>query len=76
MVAWRVLQVAADGVAQAEVNLKELSDKFHGGPATFSDLLEAEALRQTALERQVDARGDYWQKRSAYMRAIGAEAAR
>jgi hypothetical protein len=35
--------------------------------------LEAQVLRQQAVDHQVDARGDYWLKRSAYLRAVARE---
>lgn len=75
---WDELQTAYDvttlselAVQQAEVNLKEVSDRHASGLVTFSDVLEAQVLRQQALDKQIDARSDYQLKRAAYLRAIG-----
>lgn len=71
--AWNAVQVSEEAVAQAEVNLKEVSDQQASGLVNFSDVLEAQVLRQQALSRRMDALGDYWLKRSAYFRAIARE---
>jgi outer membrane protein TolC len=73
VVAWNASQVAQEAIAQADVNLKEESDRYSSGLVTFSDVLEAQVLRQQALDHQVDGRGDYWLKRSAYLRAVARE---
>ena len=73
LIAWDAAQVSGEAIAQADVNLNEESDRYQGGLITFSDVLEAQVLRQQALEHQVDARGDYWLKRSAYLRAVARE---
>jgi outer membrane protein TolC len=73
VVAWNASQVSQEAIAQSDVNLKEESDRYNSGLVTFSDVLEAQVLRQQALDHQVDGRGDYWLKRSAYLRAIAQE---
>jgi len=73
VVAWNASQVAQEAIAQADVNLKEESDRYSSGLVTFSDVLEAQVLRQQALDHQVDGHGDYWLKRSAYLRAVARE---
>ncbi|MBI4885959.1 MAG: efflux RND transporter permease subunit [Acidobacteria bacterium] len=73
MTAWLASRVADLGVQQATVNLKEASDRSAGGLATLSDLLEAQVLHRQALDRQTDARVDYWLARSAFLRAMGAD---
>ncbi len=70
--AWLAAKVADEAVAQSEVNLREETDSQVNGMATFSDVLDAQVLRHQALDRRMDARADYWEKRSAYLRAIGA----
>ncbi len=70
---WIAVQVADAAVAQAEVNLNEESDRHENGLVTLSDLLEAQVLHHQALEQRIDARSDFWLKRSAYLRAIGTE---
>ena len=69
--AWRMVAVSELTVEQAETNLTEVSDQHRNGLVPFSDLLEAQALRQQALDKQLDARSEYWLKRSAFLRAAG-----
>jgi multidrug efflux pump subunit AcrB/outer membrane protein TolC len=68
--AWKGSAVADSAVEQADVNLKEETDRHASGLVSFSDLLEAQVLRQQTLDRRIDSRSDYWLKRSAYLRAI------
>jgi multidrug efflux pump subunit AcrB/outer membrane protein TolC len=68
--AWSAARVSDEAVEQSEVNVKEESDRHASGLVTFSDVLEAHVLRQQALNRRVDARGEYWLKRSAFLRAV------
>ncbi len=70
--AWRSNEVANEAVDQADVNLAEVSDRYRNGLVTFSDLLEAQVLRQKATDSRIDARADYWLKRAAYLRAVAA----
>jgi outer membrane protein TolC/preprotein translocase subunit SecF len=72
-IAWQSVQVADRSVEQAEVNVREVSDRYSAGLVPFSDLLEAQVLRQQALDRRTDARVDFWLRRSAYLRSIGGE---
>lgn len=72
--AWQSSKVAASAVEQSEVNVREVSDRHNSGLVPLSDLLEAQALRQQALDQQIDNRGEYWLKRSAFLRAVGMEA--
>ena len=53
------------------MNVREETDKQANGMATYSDVLEAQVLRHQAQDRMMDARSDYWIKRSAYLRSIG-----
>jgi outer membrane protein TolC/preprotein translocase subunit SecF len=71
--AWLATQVSERAVEQAEVNLTEESDRHANGLVSFSDLLEAQVLRQQTIDRRIDLRSDYWLKRSAYLRAIAEE---
>lgn len=68
--AWHATQVSESALAQAEVNLVEETDRHTSGLVSFSGLLEAQVLRQQALDRRIDLRSEYWLKRSAYLRAI------
>lgn len=71
--AWSAAQVAQAGVEQANVNLAEERDGYDSGLEEFSDLLEAQTLLHAASDRRIDARITFTLKRSAYLRAIGAE---
>jgi multidrug efflux pump subunit AcrB/outer membrane protein TolC len=77
-VAWNALQVAEQAIQQADVNVKEVSDRYTNGLVPFSDLLEAQVLRQQALDRRIDVLVDNWVERTAYLSSIAAgnEAAR
>jgi outer membrane protein TolC len=70
---WVAVQVAEAAVEQAEVNLKEERDRYENGLVALSDLLEAQVLQHQALEQRIDARSEFWLKRSAYLRAVGVE---
>jgi multidrug efflux pump subunit AcrB/outer membrane protein TolC len=72
--AWRAAEAGETAVEQAEVNLSEEKDRYDGGFVTLSDLLEAEVLLHQAQDQRIDARRDYWLKRSAFLRAVGDEA--
>jgi len=68
---WQASLVADEAVAQAEVNLVEESDRQRNGLSAFSDLLEAQALRQKTMDERIDARKGYALARSAYLRSVG-----
>lgn len=68
---WQAATVTRYAISQSEVNAREVSDRYRNGLAPFSDLLEAEALRQEALAHLIDNRAEYWIKRSAFLRAVG-----
>jgi len=70
---WVAIQVADAAIEQAEVNLREESDRYENGLVNLSDLLEAQVLHHQAMEQRIDARSDFWLKRSAYLRAVGVE---
>ena len=74
--AWRGAQVSESSVEQADVNLKEETDRHANGLVSFSDLLEAQVLHQQALDRRIDSRSDYWLKRSGFLRAVAWEETR
>jgi outer membrane protein TolC len=69
--AYQASLVAGDAVAQSDVNLAEENDRYRNGLATLSDLLEAQTLRQQAVEKRVEAWKDYWAKRCGYLRSVG-----
>ena len=64
--AWNNLQeryaqiaLAEATVAEADANLQTVSQNYQSGLASVSDLLEAQALYQQALDQQIDMRIDY-----------------
>jgi multidrug efflux pump subunit AcrB/outer membrane protein TolC len=69
-VAWDAYLVSGEAIEQAEVNVKEQSDRYTNGMAPFSDLLEAQVLKQQSQDRRTDAVVEYWVKRSEYLRSI------
>jgi len=73
-VAWQAVQVSEKSIEQAEVNVREVTDRYEHGMVPFSDVLEAQALRQQAHDRRIDLTVEYWLKRSAYLRSVAAEA--
>jgi outer membrane protein TolC len=68
---WKMASLSELAAEQAETNLKEASARYQNGLAPFSDVLEAELLRQGARDREIDVRSEYWLKRSAFLRAVG-----
>jgi len=68
--AWDAFRVSGQALEQAEVNVREVSDRHDAGMVPFSDLLEAQVLKQQARDRRTDAMAEYWLARSAYLRAI------
>lgn len=68
---WRSVALAQLSVEQAEVNLKEQQVQYQSGVVTISDVLEAEVLRQQALDHRIDVHSEYWLKRSRYLRSVG-----
>ena len=69
--AWQSAKVTKLAVEQSEVNVREVSDRHNNGLVPLSDLLEAQALRQQSLDQQIDNRGEFWLKRSAFLRSVG-----
>jgi len=72
-IAWESVLVSGKAIDQAEVNVREVSDRYTNGMVTFSDLLEAQVLKQQSQDRRIDAVVDYWLKRSAYLRSIASD---
>jgi multidrug efflux pump subunit AcrB/outer membrane protein TolC len=72
-IAWEAVRVAGKAIDQAEVNVREVSDRYTNGMVTFSDLLEAQVLRQQSQDRRIDALVDYWLKRATYLRSIASD---
>lgn len=68
--AWSAFEVSEEAVTQADVNLTEATSRYASGLIPFSDVLEAQVLKHQAEDRRIDARSDYWQRRSTYLRAV------
>jgi multidrug efflux pump subunit AcrB/outer membrane protein TolC len=68
---WRAVAASQLAVEQAEVDLREESDKWQNGLTEFSDLLEAQVYLHRAQDHLTDARTQYWLDSTAYARAVG-----
>ncbi|MFT3738272.1 MAG: efflux RND transporter permease subunit [Breznakibacter sp.] len=64
-------ELAKEGVAQADEHFKVVKDNHDVGVATTSDLLEAQAMHQQALDRLTDARCKYHVSLAKYKQAMG-----
>ena len=64
------IEVAESAVNQASEYLKVSTDNYDAGIISTSDLLEAQALHQEALDRLVDAQSVYQIKRIQYLQSI------
>ncbi|MDM7925236.1 MAG: TolC family protein [bacterium] len=69
--AYRQALLAEEVVVQAEENLAVNQDSYDNGLCTVSDLLEAQAMLQQALDRRTDGRAAYWLARTDYLQATG-----
>jgi outer membrane protein TolC len=65
------LDVAHLGVSQAEENLRVTSDRYRGGLATSSDLLDAEVALEQASTNMTGAMIEYAMARARLERAVG-----
>jgi multidrug efflux pump subunit AcrB/outer membrane protein TolC len=69
-IAWHAYGVSRQAIQQAEVNVREMSDRYTNGLGPFSDLLEAQVLKQQAEQQRIETTVGYWLKRAAYLRSI------
>ena len=67
--AYEQIQLARQTVSQAQEHLKMVKDNFDAGVMSTSDMLEAEALYQQALDALVDMETGYKIKMSNYLKA-------
>ena len=65
------LQLAEQGIQQAEENLRLNRDFYRAGTSKMSDLLESQLLYQQTLDRRTDALADYHNKILEYRHATG-----
>jgi len=65
------IKTAGISVDQSSVNLKVVSDNYKAGVSTMSDLLEAQAMREDALNSYTDAVCNFNIKKINYLSAIG-----
>jgi len=65
------LQLAQQGITQAEENLRLHRDYYRAGTATMSNLLEAQLLYQQTLDRRTDAYAELQNKLLEYRQATG-----
>ncbi len=69
--AGRLVRVSQEALTQAEENLKVNQDSYENGLSEISDLLEAQVLRQQALDQVTDAAVAYRTRRARYLQATG-----
>ncbi|MDD8013860.1 MAG: TolC family protein, partial [Acidobacteriota bacterium] len=69
--AHKLLQLAQEAQAQAEENLKVNEDSYENGMSDVSDLLEAQAMKQQALDQVADAAAGYRLKLVHYLQVTG-----
>lgn len=72
-VAWEQSRAADVLFTQADVNLREQTDRQTAGLIPLADLLEAQLLHRQASERRIEVRGEYWRRRAEYLRLVGGE---
>jgi len=65
------ISVAQSSIDQAKENLKVMDDNYKAGVSSMSDLLEAQALYQDALNQHTDALCNYKIKVANYLQATG-----
>ena len=68
---WFQTQIAGKSVEQARENLKVTEDNYRSRTISISDLLEAQALSQSANDNLTDAKCTYQIKMAKYSQAIG-----
>ncbi|MDR3706445.1 MAG: efflux RND transporter permease subunit [Paludibacteraceae bacterium] len=65
------ISVAQSSIDQAKENLKVMGDNYKAGVSSMSDLLEAQALYQDALNQHTDALCNYKIKIANYLQSTG-----
>jgi multidrug efflux pump subunit AcrB/outer membrane protein TolC len=68
---WFQINVAQTSVEQARENLKITNDNYSAGTIGISDLLEAQAIYQEAMDNLIDAQCTYQIKQAKYKQATG-----
>jgi len=69
--AYKQYLLSEESKTQAEENSKVNADSYKNGITKLSDLLEAQALLQQTLDQLTDAKADYMNKRSTYLKVTG-----
>lgn len=69
--AGKLVQLSKEAQAQAEENLKVNEDSYENGMSDVSDLLEARAMKQQALDQVADAAAGYRLKLISYLQVTG-----
>lgn len=65
------IELTAASLAQAEENLKIISDNFKEGMAKIADVLEAQTLWQQSYYDNLDAKSEYRVAQSNFMKVLG-----
>lgn len=63
--------IASSGKDQADENLKVNDDSYTNGLVNVSDLLEAQAMQNQALNDLTDAKAQYVVKKTTYLQVTG-----
>ena len=68
---WKQIQIAEEAIAQAKENLKITTDNYDAGILGVSDLLEAQAMYQSACDNLTEAKCNYQVKIAEYKKVTG-----
>jgi outer membrane protein TolC len=68
---WFQVKIAGKSVEQARENLKVTDDNYHSRTICISDLLEAQAMAQSANDNLTDAKCNYQLAMAKYLQATG-----
>ncbi len=68
---WFQVKIAGKSVEQARENLKVTDDNYHARTISISDLLEAQAMAQSANDNLTDAKCNYQLAIAKYLQATG-----
>ena len=69
--AWQQMQLALQGIEQAQENLRLHRNFYKAGTCTVGDLLQAQLLYSQALDKHADAQANYHNRLLDYQQSIG-----
>ena len=68
---WQQIMIAQEAISQAKENLKITTDNYQAGMIGISDLLEAQALYQSACDNLTGAKCNYKIQMAGYIKVTG-----